>query len=80
MEHRLKTWSSYYDAVNTGAKSFELRVNDRNFQVGDTIVLEEYNPETTSYTGRSLTRTIGYILERPPFGGLEVGWVILGIV
>ena len=33
-----------------------MRLADFDIQEGDTLVLEEWNPETKSYTGRSLEK------------------------
>jgi Domain of unknown function (DUF3850) len=60
MIHRLKTWPEYYEKILTGEKTFEYRVNDRNFAVGDTLELEEYDPHN-GYTGRAITRHVSYI-------------------
>ena len=46
MEHTLKTWPVFFADVETGAKNFEIRKNDRNFQVGDFLRLEEFEPLT----------------------------------
>lgn len=46
----------------SGAKTAEVRRNDRGFQVGDTVRLMEVNPETLNWTGRpDLVRTISHI-------------------
>lgn len=37
--HTLKCWPQYYDAMQSGEKPFELRLNDRDFQKGDTLLL-----------------------------------------
>jgi len=42
--HNLKTWPSYFNEVLSGEKTFEIRRNDRQFQVGDLLILEEYIP------------------------------------
>lgn len=42
MTHHLKTKPEYFQAVINGKKPFEIRYNDRNFQVGDRVILEEY--------------------------------------
>lgn len=76
MIHELKIWPQYYCRVADGSKTFELRNNDRGFQVGDEVVLREYNPNThledvgigwreevIGYTGsKSLRFKIGYVL------------------
>ena len=50
MIHELKILPEYFEAVAGGAKSFELRKDDRGFTVGDEIILKEWNG--TEYTGR----------------------------
>ncbi len=40
--HRLKTWSKYFQEVAAGNKKFEVRENDRDFQVGDFVTLIEF--------------------------------------
>ncbi len=65
--HRLKTWPEYFQQVADGAKRFEIRVNDRDFQVGDELHLEEFAPRAKdgqgAYTGRFEIATITYILD-----------------
>ena len=71
MEHLLKIEPQYYCRVADGSKTFEVRVNDRGFQSGDTVVLQEWDPtpinatsvKPKGYTGsKDLTFVIGYIL------------------
>lgn len=83
--HRLKTWPSYYRSVETGAKTFELRRDDRHFEVGDTLVLQEWSPLSERYTGRELTRVVTFILSKEQISDIiediDLGdHVILGIV
>lgn len=77
--HELKTWPRPFDAMKRGEKTFEFRKNDRNFQVGDVLMLNEYDPGTEKYTGEGLRRTVTYIL----FGGiygLPEGYVVMAVV
>jgi hypothetical protein len=74
--HELKTETAYYQAVEKGIKSFELRKNDRDFEVYDMIVLKEVVNGVP--TGRKLPKLeIIYILHGGQYG-LEPGYAILG--
>ena len=73
--HRLKLAKMFFDAVNTGKKSFELRKNDRNYQIGD--ILELHEMSDGEETGRVTEKQVIYILEG--FKGLEEGYCILGL-
>lgn len=42
--HKLKIWPRMFEAVQRGDKTFEIRKNDRDYQTGDTLVLEEWDP------------------------------------
>lgn len=77
MIHELKTWPIYFAAVAEGNKTFEFRVNDRSFQVGDTLHLREFDPETEEYTGNELLKEVTYILVIPPLE--KVSYVILAL-
>lgn len=44
-EHELKVHPKYFNRLVSGQKSFEIRKNDRDFQIGDILVLKEYDPE-----------------------------------
>lgn len=58
-----KAWPGIFEKMLSGEKNFDLRLADFNIKVGDTLVLEEYNPETKKYTGRKLTKKVGYVLH-----------------
>lgn len=64
MEHELKIWPQFYARVKNGSKTFEVRNNDRNFQMGDTVVLKEWDPEKKNKTVPGSPAT-GYIDSEP---------------
>lgn len=73
-EHELKCWPEFYDEVASGRKTFEIRQNDRGFEVGDVLLLNEFKPDT-GYTGRSVRRLVTYAtdwFQRP-------GWLVMAI-
>lgn len=73
--HSLKLDAKYYDLVASRIKTFEVRLNDRHYYVGDWLVLDEWTG--TEYTGRWLARRIKYILPLDDFG--LRGWVVMAI-
>lgn len=75
--HYKKLTQPFFDDVWGGKKKFELRKNDCDYQVGDKIVLKEYDPKHDEYIGRSMSAHIIYILK--DYVGLEKGYCILGL-
>ncbi|ABV61249.1 MULTISPECIES: ASCH/PUA domain-containing protein [Bacillus] len=57
--HDLKIMPQYLWAIKTGIKGFEIRKNDREFQVGDILRLREY--KDGQYTGRLVLGRITFI-------------------
>ena len=76
--HELKTWPKYFAAVRSGQKRFEIRRNDRDFKVGDILVLREFDPEDDAYTGQSEERQITFLLSEEDYGGVIHGFVAIG--
>lgn len=84
----LKTWPRHFQAIWDGRKSFELRRNDRGFQVGDVLYLREWEPSLQyaisgggQYLGRWVTAEVTYMLtefeEQPEF--VPDNWVIMSL-
>ena len=73
--HELKIRPEYFSAVRSGHKRFELRKNDRNFKIGDRLVLCEWNE--SGYSGEKVCCLIDYVLKG--HDGLDESYVILGI-
>lgn len=81
MIHDLKISPKYYDAVLNGYKTFEVRKLDRPYNIGDTVILREFDYKDLDYTGRmNIKAEIRYILTSNDFpDGLQEGYGILGL-
>jgi Domain of unknown function (DUF3850) len=64
--HFIKILPQFYLPTAYGRKSFELRKNDRNYQVGDKLVLQEYDGK--HYTGHEIHCNITYVLKGGKYG------------
>jgi len=74
--HGLKIGPLYFNAVSNGEKKAELRINDRNYQRGDFLLLREWAGE---YSGNKLVVKVTHIL---PLAGLIAAggnWVMMSI-
>jgi hypothetical protein len=79
VKHRLKTWPEFFSAVREGVKTFEVRKDDRGFNVGDTLELAEWEPTTEAFTGRVETRDVVYIVRGAAGAFLPEGLCVLGL-
>ena len=70
--HELKILPQYFKEVEENKKTFELRKDDRDYKVGDVLLLKEWNPnetytavddEETHYSGKKVVRIITNILR-----------------
>lgn len=81
--HRLKVFAKYADAVLNGTKTFEVRKNDRGYEVGDKIVFDVVTDEgcavgtAARHPLNGKTYRINYILD--DFEGLAQKYVALAI-
>jgi hypothetical protein len=79
MTHELKTIEPYFGQVYAGYKNFELRKFDRDYKVGDILILRQYNGDKKHYCGPKVTMKISYILTDASQFGLMDGYCILGL-
>lgn len=63
VEHELKTWPEFFAAIRAGAKRHEVRRFDRDYRVGDVLVLREYEPGSDRYTGEVERVRITYMTQ-----------------
>ena len=78
--HELKTWPGPFEAMWQEQKRFELRPDDRGFQVGDRLWLREWNPDTGEYTGRELRDVVVKFVLRGKTAerfGLRSGYCVM---
>lgn len=82
MRHDLKTWLPYFDAIIDGSKPFEVRKNDRDYKVGDTLRLIPFDPEkgraVRRFGMRHCDKDVTYVLAGGQFG-IDPGYVVLGL-
>lgn len=77
MIYKLKTLRGYFQAIQVGRKTFEVRFNDRNFKLGDDLLLQEFDNKTKEYSGNEVLCHITYILDNPEY--VKEGYVIMSI-
>lgn len=70
--HELKIYKEYFKEVLNGSKTFEIRKNDRNYRVGDRIVLNELQDDKKTYTGRHFKGVITYVTDYAQKDGFVV--------
>lgn len=73
-QHYLDIYPQYFAPVVEGLKTFEIRRNE-GFEVGDALVLREYDPETSEYSGHYVEKTVVYITNYAQ----KENYVVLGI-
>ena len=89
VEHELKTDPDIFDAILSGKKRYDIRLNDRGYRIGDTLKLRKtlhtnaqmktQNPDyALEYVGPPLYVYVTHILHGPMYGVKE-GFVIMSI-
>jgi hypothetical protein len=74
--HELKIHPDPFRAIQDLTKTFEFRKADRDYKIGDILILREYHP-LMAYTGSYALRKVIYIL-REGFG-LPDGYCIMSV-
>ena len=74
--HELKTWPIVYQDLIDGKKRFEYRINDRDFQVGDRLLLKEWL--AGKYTGRSCLVKVVHSIRGPNYN-VPCNYIIMSI-
>lgn len=83
--HTKKSWPQFFQAIKAGLKMHDLRsTKDDHYQVGDTMVLREYDPVAGKFTGDEVTTEITFITSNATpcaysSHALERGFAILSL-
>lgn len=78
--HELKTVNPFFQDVWDGRKTFEMRVDDRLFRLGDRLLLKEYDKDKGYYSGRIVHAEVNHILTAADFPeGLREGYICMSI-
>lgn len=92
--HELKTRPNLFQQTWDGDRPFEIRLDDRGYQRGDTVVLREFDerdsctvcdgahggPACGKYSGRQIRARIGFVQSSTPPRGQQRGFVGNGYV
>lgn len=81
--HQLKVRPEYFPSLLAGTKRCELRPDDRDFRIGDYLVLQPHEPRKTDADfDREIVLRITDKLDRSDTFGtkaLKPGWVLLSV-
>ncbi len=74
-QHKIKLNIPFFDEVETGNKRFEIRLNDRDYEEGDVVIMKEFDSDNDRFTGRSIKKTIGFLTDYAQ----QEGYVVFSI-
>jgi hypothetical protein len=84
--HDLKCWPSFFDKIEDGTKTFDVRQDDREekFQIGDQLRLQEWKPDDNGsgkgdYTGRELTVEVTYVMRGRANNPIAEGFCVMAV-
>jgi len=78
--HDLKCCPEYFGCAIRYGESMQLRKNDRDFRIGDTLKLREWDPKLGAegeYTGSKAWRKVVWITDS--FEGMKPGYVLMRV-
>lgn len=76
--HVVKSWPMWFDLVWRDDKKYEVRKDDRDYKVGDVLIMLEWDPDTQLYTGREIRAEISHKVG-DNCEGIMTGYCVLGL-
>src|SRR3954462_915556 len=73
--HDLKCWIEFFKLTWAHCKPVEIRKDDRNYKVQDTMTLNEYDMKNGKYCGRKIHGTIWAVCKN--VYGVQEGFVMI---
>ncbi len=62
-EIKVKCWTYFFDEIDIGLKDFEVRLGNLQAEIGDILIIEEYDVLRNRLTGRTIHKEIKYIVD-----------------
>lgn len=78
-QHYLKCHPQFMPRIASGQKPFEIRKNDRDYQVGDRLTLREYTPGEVQLNHNCSNPDITVEIIYISFAFQQDGYAVLGI-
>ncbi len=76
--HCVKCWPPHYSDMVAGRKLFDWRKNDRDYQVGDIVVQQEFLPDPQKYTGEMCAFEVIHMVGGGKFA-IPLGYCIMSV-
>lgn len=85
--HEIKAYPAFFSEILSGKKTFEIRFDDRGYQVGHHLHIKEFDPveakqiragnfrDTQGYTGREVKAEITYVTS----WAQKEGYIVMAI-
>lgn len=74
--HELKVHHKFFYPLFSGNKTFEVRKNDRNYKLGDILVLRDYDNIKEKYLDGYIIARVTYILIGGEYG-IDVDYICM---
>ena len=71
--HHLKSWPKPFADLSGGRRTYELRINDRNYRMGDRLVFHEWSPTGQGFTGAWVIADVVHVSTAESYDGVLAG-------